>query len=61
MTKAAEHLTCIRGEVAGSINCYVHRCEGEFTVPDEVESRGYPVTAEGGFQLFIEVDRNLLD
>jgi len=49
------------GEAAGSINCYVHRCEGEFTVPDGVEPGEYPVTAEGGSRLIIQVNRNLQD
>ncbi len=43
------------GEVAGTLSCYVNRCEGTLTVPDDAEPGRHAITTEGSAMLHVEV------
>ena len=43
------------GSRVGSIGCYVNRCEGRFTVPEDALPESHMITVEGGSGLSIQV------
>jgi hypothetical protein len=43
------------GQAAGSLSCYVNRCEARFVVPASIAAGQHVLTAEGGSEIVLDV------